>query len=157
MGKLSTISVPSAALLAVSCFGQQTAGNITTFAGAGLGFGGDNGPAASAELFAPDGLAVDKSGNVYIVDSGNHRIRKVDTHGIITTIAGNGKSGFAGDNGPATSAEFSWGFNGHLGIAVDSHGNLYIPDMSNQRVRKVDAAGNITTVAGNGTRTTAGD
>jgi uncharacterized protein (TIGR03437 family) len=142
----------------VLCGAQNAAGTINTFAGkGGLGFSGDGGPATSAQLSSPNGLAVDKAGNLFIVDAGNHRIRKVDTSGIISTVAGNGGTGFSGDGGPATSATFSWGFNGHLGIAVDGSGNLYIPDLSNQRVRKVDSNGIITTVAGNGVRTNSGD
>jgi sugar lactone lactonase YvrE len=127
---------------------QDAAGTINTVAGkGGLGFSGDGGPAASAQLSSPNGLAVDKAGNLFIVDAGNHRVRKVDTSGNISTVAGNGNSGFSGDGGPASGATFSWGFNGHLGIAVDNSGNLYIPDLSNQRVRKVDSTGNIATVA----------
>ncbi|HTQ55320.1 MAG TPA: IPT/TIG domain-containing protein [Bryobacteraceae bacterium] len=137
---------------------QSTKGTITTFAGVGgLGFSGDGGQAAQAKLFSPNGLAYDKAGNLFIVDAGNKRVRKVSPSGVITTVAGNGSSGFSGDGGPAISASFAWGFNGHLGIAVDKSGNLYIPDYSNQRVRKVDSKGNITTVAGNGTRDNSGD
>ncbi|HLY17946.1 MAG TPA: IPT/TIG domain-containing protein [Bryobacteraceae bacterium] len=140
------------------CFAQGATGTINTIAGNGdLGFGGDGGPAISAKISAPDGLALDKSGNLFIVDNGNNRIRKVDKSGLITTFAGNGSSGFAGDGGPATSAEFAWGFNGHLGIGVDSSGNLYIADLSNQRVRMVDSQGIIRTVAGNGNRDNTGD
>ncbi len=140
------------------CFAQGAAGTINTVAGNGsLGFSGDGGPAAGARLSAPDGLAIDRMGNLFIVDNGNRRIRKVDKSGVITTVAGSGGSGFSGDGGPATGATFSWGFNGHLGIAVDGAGNLYIPDLSNQRVRKVDPQGIITTVAGNGVRDNSGD
>jgi uncharacterized protein (TIGR03437 family) len=94
---------------------------------------------------------------LFIVDAGNTRIRKVTPAGVISTVAGSGSTGFAGDGGPATAAKFSWGFNGHLGIAVDSSGNLYIPDLSNQRVRKVDPTGIVTTVAGSGVRGNSGD
>ena len=141
-----------------ACFAQGVAGTINTVAGNGsLGFSGDGGPAASAQIFSPNGLALDKTGNLFIVDAGNHRIRKVTASGLISTVAGNGSSGFSGDGGPAANAEFAWGFNGHLGIAVDRSGNLYIPDLSNERVRKVDSSGTITTVAGNGVRTESGD
>lgn len=141
-----------------NCFAQSVAGTINTVVGNGsLGFSGDGGPADSARLSSPNGLAVDNLGNLFIVDAGNTRIRKVTASGLISTVAGNGSNGFSGDGGSATAAEFSWGFNGHLGIAVDSSGNLYIPDLSNQRVRKVDSAGNITTVAGSGVRDNSGD
>jgi uncharacterized protein (TIGR03437 family) len=125
-------------------------GIITTFAGNGTqGFSGDNGPAASAQLYGPSAVAVDSAGNLYMVD--NSRIRKV-SNGIITTVAGNGTAGFSGDNGPATSAEL----NDPGGVAVDSAGNLYIADTENQRIRKV-SSGIITTIAGNGTLGSSGD
>ena len=89
---------------------------------------------------------MDSAGNLYIADTGNDRIRKV-SNGVITTVAGNGTSGFSGDNGPATSAQL----NHPHGVAVDSAGNLYIADTGNNRIRKV-SNGVITTVAGNGTR-----
>jgi NHL repeat. len=96
---------------------------IITVAGNGYaGYSGDNGPATSAELYYPYGVAVDSSGNLYIAD--NNRIRKVDTSGIITTVVGNGIGGYSGDNGPATSAELY----GPSGVAVDSSGNIYIAD-----------------------------
>jgi len=133
-------------------------GAINTVAGNGThGFSGDLGPATSAQLYSPDGVAADKMGNLFIVDSGNYRIRKVTAAGVISTVAGNGSRGFSGDGGPATSAAFAPSFSGHLGIAVDGSGNLYIPDYGNQRVRKVDSAGVITTVAGNGARDNSGD
>ena len=94
----------------------------------------------------PRGLAVDGAGNVFIADTQNHRIRKVDSSGVITTVAGNGTSGFSGDGGPATEASLA----APGGVAVDSAGNLFIADHDNHRIRKVDAAGIISTVAGNG-------
>ena len=127
---------------------------ITLIAGTGTpGFGGDGGPAAAAQLNRPRRVAADGAGNVYIVDYGNHRIRKVTTAGIISTVAGNGKPGFSGDGGPATAAEL----NSPRDVAVDAAGNLYIADSNNQRIRKVTAAGVISTVAGNGARGFSGD
>jgi len=120
-------------------------GVITTVAGSWVpGFGGDNGPATSALLSQPRGLAVDSAGNLYIADYGNQRVRKV-SNGVITTVAGNGTQGFSGDNGPAASAQLYY----PNGVAVDSAGNLYIADTVNNRIRKV-SGGIITTLAGNG-------
>ncbi len=124
---------------------KVSGGTITTVAGNGtFSFGGDNGPATSAALYFPDGVAVDSSGNLYIADNYNHRIRKV-SGGLITTVAGNGTAGFSGDNGPATSAELDY----PDAVALDSSGSLYIADYSNGRIRKV-SGGVITTVAGGG-------
>ena len=119
-------------------------GILTLVAGNGtIGYSGDNGPAASAQLGGPRGIAVDSAGNVYIADSYVNRVRKV-SNGVITTVAGNGTQGFSGDNGPATSAQLAYPY----GVAVDSAGNLYIAD-GNGRIRKV-SNGVITTVAGGG-------
>ena len=125
----------------------DSSATITTIAGTGeFGFGGDGGPATEARLRSPTGVAVDGAGNLYIGDSGNHRIRKVDSSGTITTIAGSGEYGFDGDGGPATEAQLSY----PRGVAVDGAGNLYIAGASNNRIRKVDSTGTITTVAGTG-------
>jgi sugar lactone lactonase YvrE len=127
-------------------------GVITTVAGNGTaGFGGDGGPATSAQLYTPQGIAVDSAGNLYIADSGNGRIREV-SDGVITTVAGNGTTGFSGDNGPATRAQL----NGPTGVALDAAGNLYFSDRDNQRIRKI-SNGVITTVAGSGTAGFSGD
>jgi uncharacterized protein (TIGR03437 family) len=130
-------------------------GIISTVAGTGVrGFSGDGGPATSALLNLPwGGIALDSSGNLYIADSDNSRVRKVSPAGIITTVAGNGAWAFSGDGGPATSASVAqpWG------VAVDTDGNLYIADLSNQRIRRVSPSGIISTVAGNGTPGFSGD
>ena len=125
----------------------DTLGNMTRFAGTGeSGFSGDKGKATEAQLKIPAGLTFDKKGNLYIADRNNHRIRKVDTRGIITTVAGNGTAGFSGDGGKATQAQLSL----PSGVVVDDKGNIYISDRSNDRVRVVNNKGIITTFAGNG-------
>ena len=130
------------------------AGTITTFAGGDMpGFSGDGGPATSARLSDPWGVATDGRGNVYIGDTGNQRVRKVSPSGTITTIAGNGKSGYSGDGSRATSARM---FSPH-GVAVDAKGDVYIADNGNFRVRKVSPSGTITTIAGNGRSGYSGD
>jgi len=122
-------------------------GTLTTVAGNGvLGYGGDGGPATEASLKYAKDLAFDSQGNLYICDTGNYRIRKVDTNGIINTVAGNGIEGTSGDGGPATDASIGWA----EGIAVDGEGNFYFSQSWDHRVRKVDASGIITTVAGGG-------
>lgn len=131
---------------------KVSGGNITTVAGNGTpGFSGDGGSATAAGLNLPAGVAVDAAGNLFIADTANHRIRRV-SGGTITTVAGNGTSGFSGDGGPATSAAL----NGPYGVAVDSSGNIYIADTGNNRIRKI-SGGNIATVAGNGTAGLSGD
>ena len=122
-------------------------GIITTVAGNGLfRFAGDGGPASTAALNIPQGVALDAGGNLYIADYYNNRIRKVSPSRVISTVAGNGIRGFAGDGGPATSASLHHPF----GVAFDSLGNLYISDSDNRRIRKVRPDGTITTVAGGG-------
>jgi DNA-binding CsgD family transcriptional regulator/sugar lactone lactonase YvrE len=130
-------------------------GVISTIAGTGeAGYRGDGEQATDALLDAPTGLAFDSEGNLYIADSLNMRVRKVDVTGAIITTAGNGRAGFGGDNGPATYASLDLassplGGSGQ-GVAVDTRGNLYIADARNHRVRQVDVRGTITTIAGTG-------
>jgi sugar lactone lactonase YvrE len=125
----------------------NAAGIITTIAGTGgMGYNGDNIPATTAELNVPGGVAVDNAGNVYVTDDYNNRVRKINTSGIITTIAGTGTVGYNGDNIPATNAEL----NNPVFIAVDRIGNIYIADVDNARIRRIDTAGMISTFAGSG-------
>ncbi len=132
----------------------NASGVISTYAGTGsVGFGGDGGPATNAEFNVPSGVAVDKSGNLYISDFYNYRVRKVNTSGVISTVAGDGVYGFGGDGGQATSAKIG----SILGVGVDQAGNVYIPDQSNGRIRKVDVSGVITTFAGSSTQGYSGD
>ncbi|MGA3044259.1 MAG: IPT/TIG domain-containing protein, partial [Bryobacteraceae bacterium] len=135
------------------------AGDINTFAGnntTGAGYVGDGGPATGALLNNPAYVLMDSTGNLYISDSGNNAIRKVDTNGIITTIAGGGgplAAGYKGDGGPATLAQLS----NPKGLALDSYGNLYIADTGNSAIRVVEPNGIITTIAGTGTPGLVGD
>jgi sugar lactone lactonase YvrE len=121
-------------------------GVISTFAGGSgiVGFSGDGGPATKAQLDVPGTLAVDRAGNVYITDQDNFRIRKVDTRGTITTIAGTGEQGYSGDGGPARAAKLTV----PNGMAFDAKGNLYVADFA--AVRRIAPDGTITTVAGTG-------
>jgi sugar lactone lactonase YvrE len=129
-------------------------GIITTVAGTGTtGYSGDGGPATAAEVNRPKAVAVDNAGNFYISEDDNNRIRKINSAGIISTIAGNGAATFSGDGGPATSASL----NAPAGIAIDASGNIYIADYNNNRVRKVSTSGIISTVAGTGTAGYSGD
>jgi trimeric autotransporter adhesin len=128
-------------------FASGSAQVIITIAGTGtLGYTGDGGLATTAELFTPSGTAVDHWGNVFITDQNGHRVRKVDTAGIISTVAGIGIGGYSGDGAAATAAELNW----PEGTAVDDSGNIYIADQFNNVIRKVAAlTGTITTIAGN--------
>jgi large repetitive protein len=131
---------------------NASTGIITTVAGTGaIGSSGDGGAATAAELNQPQGVSVDASGNLYIADTNNHRIREVKiATGIITTVAGdgftnpNGTGGYAGDGGAATAAELNYPY----AVAFDAAGNMYIPDSANYIVRKVSSSGTITTFAG---------
>jgi sugar lactone lactonase YvrE len=130
-------------------------GTISTVAGGGkpLDGLGDGGPATQARLKLPTSIALDAMGNLFIADFGNNRVRKVDTKGIITTLAGTGEEGFSGDGGPATEARF----NRANRLAVDPAGNLFISDTLNFRVRKVSPSGIVTTVVGTGEAGFSGD
>lgn len=119
---------------------------ITTVAGGGTSGLGDGGLAINCELNNPIGIAVDAVGNIYIGDRDKNRIRKINTSGIIITIAGTGTAGFSGDGGPATDAELF----GPYGLCVDASGNVYFTDNGNDRIRKISTAGIITTTAGGG-------
>lgn len=135
----------------------DTNGIISTVAGSGTapggGFSGDGGAATNAKLSEPFGVALDNSGNLFIADNNNHRVRKVDTNGIITTVAGNGSSSNLGDGGVATNASLS----GPAGIFADTFGYIYIADDVTYRIRQVDANGIITTIAGIGSAGPIGD
>ena len=131
-------------------------GAVTTVAGSGqffgTGYSGDGGPATSAMLAFPYGVAADSAGNLYIADSGNKRVRKVSS-GIITTIAGNGSENYSGDGGSASQAQLG----GPSGAAFDSARNLYFADLKNNRIRRISPDGTINTVAGNGIPGFSGD
>src|ERR1035441_7476036 len=114
---------------------------------------GDGGPATAAQMGAIQGVAVDRLGNVYLSDSDHHRVRKIDTKGVITTIAGTGYKGFSGDGGPATAAQLDTPY----GLAVDLAGALYVADHNNNRVRQIAPDGVITTFAGSGGNASSGD
>lgn len=131
-------------------------GIITTYAGTGFGAGstaaagaytGDNGPATAADLNGPYAITIDRTGNIFFCDGYNHAVRKVSAAGIITTVAGQNAAGFSGDGGPATAAKL----NNPVGIAVDTFGNIFIADDHNNVIRKVNAAGIISTYSGDST------
>lgn len=130
------------------------AGIVSIFAGTGhKGYSGDNGKALLAQLNEPNDVKVDRAGNVYIVDQRNNVIRKVSQKGIISTVAGSGTGGFSGDGGPATNAKLFI----PTSIAVDTNGVIFIADAGNERIRRVDLTGTISTYVGNGTKGNSGD
>jgi trimeric autotransporter adhesin len=135
---------------------EKSTGTISTIAGLGpddAGYSGDSGPATLAKLNYPRALAVDDNGNVYVADSFNHVVRKI-SNGVITTIAGNGTSGYSGDGGPAINSKLFY----PTGIAVGNDGHVYISDAGNSVIRKIDAStGNISTIGGNGVPGYSGD
>jgi streptogramin lyase len=118
-------------------------GNVTTLAGSGVA-GNADGQGTAASFSYPIGVAVDTNGNVYVADYGNHRIRKITASGNVTTLAGSGTAGYANGQGTAAS------FNAPTGIAVDTNGNVYVGDQSNNRIRKITPSGNVSTLAGSG-------
>ena len=129
-------------------------GVVETFAGTGVaGFGGDGGAAVEAQLNGPRDVAVDAAGNVYVVDWGNHRIRRIAPDGMIETLAGTGVAGFGGDGGPAVEAQL----NGPRSVAVDAAGNVYLADGWNYRIRRIAPDGTIKTFAGTGEYGFSGD
>jgi hypothetical protein len=129
-------------------------GIISTVAGTSTaGYSGDAGPATLAELNNPEAIAVDSEGNIFIADAANYRVRKVNTAGVINTIAGSGTSGFSGDGGPAISAELRF----LVGVTIDNAGDLYLGDAQNNRIRKIDTGGIISTIAGDGVSGYTGD
>lgn len=133
-------------------FSALSMGQITTIAG-GIPFLGDGGLATNAIFGTPQGITIDGTGNIYIADAANSRIRRIDSSGVVVTIAGNGAAGFSGDGGPAIGASL----NLPRSVAFDGVGNLYILDSGNNRVRRVDTTGTITTVAGTGNTDYNGD
>jgi uncharacterized protein (TIGR03437 family) len=114
---------------------------------------GDGGPATAAQISNIQGIAVDRWGNLYLSDTDNHRVRKISTSGVITTLAGTGVAGFSGDGGPAATAQLNLPY----GLAADLAGYLYVADLGNDRVRRISPDGVITTAAGNGNRGSSGD
>ena len=132
----------------------ETAYVIDAFAGTGeQGFHGDGGPATEARFHSPGGIAIDSVGNVYVADVNNGRVRRIDQAGMITTIAGTGERGYAGDGGPAVEAQLL----APSAVALDASGSLYIAEVAGHRVRKIDTTGTISTVAGTGTAGSEGD
>lgn len=132
----------------------NSSGVITTVAGNGSPtYGGDGGQATAAKIYCPEGMAFDAAGNLYFADQFNHRVRKINTVGIITTVAGTGNAGYSGDNIQATASELYF----PSGVTFDATGNLYICDYRNNRIRMVNSSGIITTIAGNGTQAYSGD
>jgi sugar lactone lactonase YvrE len=129
-------------------------GTIATVAGTGTaGFSGDGGPAAAAQLNTPRAVAIDRFGNLYVCDTENNRVRKIDTSGTITTVAGTGTAGYSGDDGPAEAAQLD----NPQAIVVGIDGNIFIADTDNQRIREIGPRGQITTVAGTGRLGFSGD
>ncbi len=146
---VASISILLVALAWTACGGGgNSSGTIYTYAGSNItGFSGDGTQATLARFNAPSGVAADSKGNIYIADNNNNRVRKVDSSGVITTVAGSAFSGYSGDGAAATSATL----NGPISVAVDGSGNLYIADQLNNVIRRVNSSGTISTIAGTGT------
>jgi len=148
---------PMCALLALLAVGAARGADapgiyrIETVAGSSLN--GDGGPATLAQIGAIQGVAVDRWGNVYLSDTDNHRVRKVNSNGGIGTVAGTGVAGFSGDGGPAAAAQLNLPY----GLAVDAAGNLYVADLGNSRIRRIAPDGAISTYAGGGNSGANGD
>lgn len=143
-------------ILLLFCANTITAQNIYTCYGNGtIGSGGDGGPASAAQFSWPVAITIDSNNNIYIADAGTsgHRVRKIDRTGIIHTHAGTGISGYSGDGGPATNAQL----NTPASLAFDNIGNMYIADANDHCIRKINAAGIITTIAGTGVLGFSGD
>ena len=147
----SSVFSNEAAATTLSGAPTQDSWKIDTIAGGSVG---DGSPAVAATVYQPSGVALDGDGNLYIADTDNNRLRRVDPSGTITTIAGTGERGYSGDGGPAVAAQLSLPSGK---IAVDGAGNLYIADSFNHRVRRVDRFGNISTIAGTGGEGYSGD
>jgi sugar lactone lactonase YvrE len=142
IGLVQSISIDSAGHIIFAdvynhCVREITpGGNISSISGGGFGSAGDGGPAASAQFRFPHGLVADSQGRIFIADSGNHRIRMIDTNGIVTTVAGTGTAGFSGDGAAATWAQMDYPY----AVALDPSGCLLIADLRNYRVRKFDTS-----------------
>ena len=147
IGKRIFTSLPLVPIVSPELLGDIEARYVYIFAGTGeSGFTGEGVPATDARLSNPRGMAVDRAGNVYVADTGNHRIRRINTQGVISTFAGTGAFGFTGEGVPATEARF----NRPEGVAVDGAGNVYVADTGNDRIRRINTQGVISTFAGTG-------
>ncbi|MCA1674133.1 MAG: hypothetical protein LC799_18695, partial [Actinobacteria bacterium] len=158
IGAVSGIAVDSAGTLYIGDYlshriRKVTGNTISTFAGGGTANIGDGGPATDARLAVPAGIGSGPDGSLYVADFDDHRIRRVDRSGAITTVAGTGTPGFSGDGGPATAAQLQ----NPIGVAADGAGNVYITDSGNNRIRRIDPGGRIQTIAGDGTYASSGD
>ena len=153
--RVTTDAGGNAYFTSLNCvFKLDTGGTLTLIAGnSRTGFSGDGGPATQAQLNAPQGVAVDSAGNLYIADTGNNRVREVTPDGVIHTVAGTGQGGFFGNGGPATQAMLHT----PSGVAVDGFGNVYIADAANHSIRRLTLDGNINQFAGNSYAAFAGD
>ncbi|MFZ6009911.1 MAG: IPT/TIG domain-containing protein, partial [Bacteroidota bacterium] len=127
-----------------NCIRRISSTNVSTIAGSTVP-GYVDAQGGQAQFNTPIGLGIDGSGNLYVGDTGNHRIRRVTSVGVVTTVAGNGQAGFADGNGPLAQ------FNGIAGVAVDGNNNIYVADGFNHRIRKINGQGVVSTLAGNGT------